>query len=141
MADKALKQPRDRKPNFSQDEVNLMQDEVEKNYATINDKFSGSVSNIKKAAVWIRISQKVSALGVANRTAKDCKDKWGNTKKEAKKAFTLAQKSNRQTGGGPEPRQLSVAINRTIDLCKNSASFKGIGGFESSINGNIFKLK
>jgi hypothetical protein len=27
----------------------------------------------------------VSALGVAQRTPKECKDKWGNTKKEAKK--------------------------------------------------------
>ena len=79
----------------------------------------------------------VSALGVAQRTPKECKDKWGNTKKEAKKVYSLARKEQRQTGGGPEIKLVTPAINRTIDLCRDSAAFNGIGGFQTSVNGNL----
>jgi hypothetical protein len=41
----------------------------------------------------------VSAVGVAQRTPKD---RRGNTKKEAKKVYSLARKEQRQTGDGPE---------------------------------------
>jgi hypothetical protein len=58
----------------------------------------------------------VSALGVAQRTPKECKDKWGNTNKEAKQVYSLARKEQRQTGGGPEIKLVTPAINRTIDL-------------------------
>ncbi|CAC5415894.1 unnamed protein product [Mytilus coruscus] len=75
----------------------------------------------------------VSAFGVAHRSAKECRDKWGNTKKEAKKVFSVTKKDHARTGGGPQAKPLSLAIHRTIDLCKDSASFKGIGGVESCI--------
>jgi hypothetical protein len=52
----------------------------------------------KKLEVWSNISRMVSALGVAQRTPKECKDKWGNTKKGSKKVYSLARKEQRQTG-------------------------------------------
>ncbi|CAG2254398.1 unnamed protein product [Mytilus edulis] len=88
MADKSsAKTQRDRKPNFTQEEVNVIQDQVQKNYKVINEKFGDGITNSRKIAVWSRISILVSALGVANRSPKDCKDKWANTKKVAKKVF------------------------------------------------------
>ncbi|CAG2198508.1 unnamed protein product [Mytilus edulis] len=129
----SVKKPRERKPNFSEAEINVLQDEVEKNYAVINDKFGSAVTNKRKTAVWGRISMMVSSLGVAHRSAKECKDKWGNTKKEAKKIFSVKKRDHGKTGGGPQAKPVSVAVNRTIDLCKDSASFKGIGGVESCI--------
>lgn len=130
-----VKKTRERKPNFSEAEINLLQDEVEKNYAVINDKFGSALTNKRKTAVWGRISMMVSSLGVAHRSAKECKDKWGNTKKEAKKIFSVNKRDQGKTGGGPQAKPVSVAVNRTIDLCKDSASFKGIGGVESCIIG------
>jgi hypothetical protein len=44
-------------------------------------------------------------------------------KKEAKKVYSLARKEQRQTGGGPEIKLVTPAINRTIDLCRDSAAF------------------
>ncbi|XP_071152203.1 uncharacterized protein [Mytilus edulis] len=132
MADKSsAKTQRDRKPNFTQEEVNVIQDQVQKNYKVINEKFGDGITNSRKIAVWSRISILVSALGVANRSPKDCKDKWANTKKVAKKVFNNRNKEQRATGGGPQPKKLSLAIERTIDLCKDSASFKGLEGVES----------
>ena len=92
MADTDQKK-RDRKRNFT--EINVIQDEVEKKFSLLNDKFSTAKANQKKLEVWSNISRMVSALGVAQRTPKECKDKWGNTKKEAKKVYSLARKEQR----------------------------------------------
>lgn len=137
MADTDQKK-RDRKRNFTEPEINVIQDEVEKKFSLLNDKFSTAKANQKKLEVWSNISRMVSALGVAQRTPKECKDKWGNTKKEAKKVYSLARKEQRQTGGGPEIKLVTPAINRTIDLCRDSAAFNGIGGFQTSMNVNLF---
>ncbi|XP_071174995.1 uncharacterized protein [Mytilus edulis] len=141
MADKSsAKTQRDRKPNFTQEEVNVIQDQVQKNYKVINEKFGDGITNSRKIAVWSRISILVSALGVAKRSPKDCKDKWANTKKVAKKVFNNRNKEQRATGGGPQPKKLSLAIERTIDLCKDSASFKGLEGVESVLDDNSAAL-
>ncbi|CAG2199030.1 unnamed protein product [Mytilus edulis] len=95
---------------------------------------------LRKIAIWSRIFILVSALGVANRSPKDCKDKWANTKKVAKKVFNNRNKEQRATGGGPQPKKLSLAIERTIDLCKDSASFKGLEGVESVLDDNSAAL-
>ena len=136
MADMAsAKKQRDRKPNFTDAEMNVIQSQVEKNFDLLNEKFGDGITNQRKHAVWTRISLCVTALGVAERTAKECKDKWANTKKEAKKAFCKRNLERSKTGGGPEPKKLSLAIERTIDLCKDSASFKGRDGVETDIHG------
>ncbi|VDI29534.1 Hypothetical predicted protein, partial [Mytilus galloprovincialis] len=44
---------------------------------------------------------------------RDCKDKWANTKKEAKKVFNKLNKEQRATGGGPQPKKMSLVIERT----------------------------
>jgi hypothetical protein len=80
MADTDQKK-RDRKRNFTEPEINVIQDEVEKIFSLLNDKFSTAKANQKKLEVWSNISRMVSALRVAQRTPKECKDKWGNTKK------------------------------------------------------------
>ena len=127
---------RERKPNFSEMEMNVLQSEVERNFDILNEKFGSGSTNAKKNAIWDRITIQINALGVAKRTAKECRDKWANTKRAAKKAFTQQKTERSKTGGGPPPKKLSLAVERTIDLCKDSASFKGItGGLETEING------
>lgn len=121
MADK-----RERKANFTDAEKNVLQTEVEKNFNILNEKFGDGVTNQRKNDVWKRISLHVSALGVASRSVKECKDKW---------AFTFMNSLRQKTGGGPPPKKLSLAVERTIDLCKDSSSFKGIDGFETVFHG------
>ncbi|VDH96879.1 Hypothetical predicted protein [Mytilus galloprovincialis] len=88
-----------------------------------------------KAQIWQTIAQQTSALGVAIRTAKEVKDKWTNCKKVAKRVFSDNRRESVKTGGGPKPKEVSIAISNIIDLCKDSASFKGIGsGVETDIS-------
>ncbi|CAG2246867.1 unnamed protein product [Mytilus edulis] len=65
--------------------------------------------------------------------------KWGNTKKEARKIFSVNKREHGKTDGGPQAKPVSVAVNRTINLCNDSASFKGIEGVESCIFGIDYK--
>ena len=91
MADTDQKK-RDRKRNFTEPEINVIQDGVEKNFSLLNDKFSTSKANQKKLEVWTNISRMVSALGVAQRTPKECKDKWGKHQKRSQESLLLSQK-------------------------------------------------
>jgi hypothetical protein len=43
---------RDRKTNFTEAEINVIQDEVEKHFSFLNDKFSTAKANKKKLEVW-----------------------------------------------------------------------------------------
>ncbi|CAC5394831.1 unnamed protein product [Mytilus coruscus] len=55
-------------------------------------------------------------------------------RKRQRRCSQSPKKDHARTGGGPQAKPLSLAIHRTIDLCKDSAaSFKGIGGVESCI--------
>ncbi|CAC5378761.1 unnamed protein product [Mytilus coruscus] len=57
-------------------------------------------------------------------------------RKRQRRCSQSPKKDHARTGGGPQAKPLSLAIHRTIDLCKDSASFKGIGGVESCIKGD-----
>ena len=127
---------RSKKPNFSNAEELLIQSDVEKHYSILNAKQSNVVTNKRKNGVWQSIADRTTALGVAFRTPKEVKGKWCNTKKAAKKVYTEYRKEAKKTGGGPNPKSISVAVDRVIDLCKDSASFKGIGGVETSVLAN-----
>ena len=122
-----------KKPNFSQAEELVIQSQVEKNYHIINSKQTNTVTNKKKAQIWQAIAEKTTALGVAVRTPKEVKDKWCNTKKAAKRVFAENKKETSKTGGGPPPKPISTAVQNVINMCRDSSSFKGIGGIETTI--------
>jgi hypothetical protein len=95
----------------------------------LNDKFSTEKANQMKLEVWSKISRMVSALGVAQITPKERKDKWGNTKKEAKKVYSLARKEQRQTGGGPE---IKLGTPAMLAFSVENLSFKSEKCFSTS---------
>ena len=86
---------RDGKKKITEAEINVIHGEVEKHFSLLNDKFSTA----KEIGKFGQKSAGVSAVGVAQRTPKN---RRGNTKKEAKKVYSLVRKEQRQTGGGPE---------------------------------------
>ena len=56
-----------------------------------------------------------------------------NLRKEANKVFTNHRQEQGKTGGGPRPKPISQAMESIIDLCKDSASFKGLNGIDTCI--------
>lgn len=130
MADDIPIKKRSKKANFTAEEEHVIQKEVEKFYKLITEKVSNTLTHKKKQEVWQNIAEKTSALGTL-RTAKEVKDKWFNTKKAAKKAYTERKRSINKTGGGPPSKPLSAAVERVLNMCQDSASFKGIDGVET----------
>lgn len=82
-----------------------------------------TVTNKVKADIWKNISAKVSAVGVANRSVQDLKDKWRGLKTEA----IRRKNSQRDTGGGPPERSSPYEMVMRI-LGESSALVCGIEG-------------
>ncbi|CAC5399198.1 unnamed protein product [Mytilus coruscus] len=96
------------------------------------EKHSNTVSNQQKNKIWLEISEKINALGVAHRTVKEIRDKWRNTTSKAKAKFTEFRYEMKKTGGGPAPSKPSAHLEKVINMFQDSASFKGIdGGLET----------
>lgn len=79
------KQRRPRKTNWSDSEKTVLTEKVEENLDLIRAKFSDSVTNAKKNATWLEITEAVNAVGVDFRTIQEVRDKWRNLTSTAKK--------------------------------------------------------
>lgn len=120
-----------RKQNFSASEIAVLTEKVEENLSIIQSKLTNSVTNQKKNEAWQKIADAVNAVGVANRTAAEIREKWKNLHSQGKKEFTVLSKEQKKTGGGPVPKMPSAAAAKIIDLFIYTPSFTGLDGFES----------
>ena len=55
------------------------------------------------------------------------------SEKRGKKVFRNHRQEHGKTGGGPRPKPISQAMESIIDLWKDSASFKCLGGIDTCI--------
>ena len=79
-----------------------------------------------------KIANAVNAVGVAMRTTTDVREKWRNLHSQAKKEYSELAKEQNKTGGGPAPKMASALTAKVIDLFKETPSFTGLEGFEST---------
>jgi hypothetical protein len=123
---------RARKPNFSAAECTLILKLAEENIGVIREKFSSTLTNKKKHAVWENICGKVNALGVAKRSLTDVKEKWRAMRNAARREMAVEKRSLGKTGGGKPPAPPKATSQRIIELFGDEPSFSGIeGGIES----------
>ncbi|CAC5398514.1 unnamed protein product [Mytilus coruscus] len=115
-----------KKTNFTVAEEDLIQQLVEKHLNILNGKLTNTVTNKLKNQIWDEITIKVNSLGV------EVRNKWRNTTRVAKALFSKHRTETFKTGGGPAPKPPSTAVERVIDLMKNTTSFRGFkGGLET----------
>ena len=82
---------RPRKTNWSSSEITVLTEKVEEKLDLIRFqifRYSDSVTNAKKNAAWLEITEAVNAVGVAYRTAQEVRDKCKNLTSTAKKEFS-----------------------------------------------------
>ncbi|XP_048589691.1 myb/SANT-like DNA-binding domain-containing protein 4 isoform X2 [Nematostella vectensis] len=126
---------RKRKPNFSQRELNVITESVETKKDILQSKFTNNLTNQMKQKVWLDITAKVNAVGVAYRTVEEVRVKWKALFSVAKKEYSVAKKGKRQTGGGPPPKEPSEISKQIVEVYDNTPGFSGIeGGFETGEN-------
>ena len=82
--------------------------------------------------MWRKIAEAVNAIGVAMRTTAEGREKWRNLQSQAKKEFSELSKEQKKTGGGPAPKMPSALTAEVIDIFKETPSFTGLEGFEST---------
>ncbi|XP_066927808.1 myb-related transcription factor, partner of profilin-like [Clytia hemisphaerica] len=105
---------RPRKTNFTADEIRIILEEYEASQSTIEGKFSPSITNAAKQALWENITLKVNALGVANRSTKDIETKWKNLKSDAKITHNEYKRYVNGTGGGPPTKPPTEAQHKSV---------------------------
>ncbi|XP_064624450.1 uncharacterized protein LOC135485952 [Lineus longissimus] len=128
------KTKRERKPNFSHSEAEVLADVVINELGILRSKFSSDVTNKMKKNKWDEIALMVSSLGVATRTGDNCREKWNQQLSKAKEIHSLQQKHQRGTGGGGKMPQADPTLQRIIETFEKDAAFRGItGGFESAV--------
>ena len=121
-----------RKQNFSTSEIAILTEKVEENLSLIQSKLTNNVTNQKKNEMWKKIADSVNAVGVAMRTTAEVCEKWRNLHSQAKKEFSELTKEQKKTGGGPAPKMPSALTAKVIDIFKETPSFTGLEGFEST---------
>ena len=122
---------RKRKANFSINEISIITENVRKHIDTLQSKLTNNVSNKRKNVLWEEITTAVNAVGCANRSTQEVKDKWKNLHSTAKKEFSQYRRDRKKTGGEPVPKAPSLASEQIIDLLENTPAFAGLKGFET----------
>ena len=117
-----LQKKKQRKYNFSTDEIRVLIEEYEAKRDIFEGNFSNTLTNIKKKSAW----EEVNALGVDSMTVEEIKIKWKNLCSSAKGSSHEVKKSTHKTGGGPAPKPSTETEERIIGLFEGRPSFEGI---------------
>ena len=122
-----------RKKNFSASEIVVLTNKVKENLSLIQSKFTNSVTNLKKKNDRCeKIADAVNPVGVAMRITTEVCRKWQNLHSQAKEEFSELAKEQKKTSGGPAPKLPSALTAKVIDIFKETPSFTGLEGFEST---------
>ena len=119
------KQPkRPRKANFTDTEVRVLLEEINLEHHVLFMANTQAVTNKVKADAWRKITDKISACGVAVRSPQEVKDKW----RALKGAVLNKQRQQGKTGGGTEEKPLSYEDLILNIIGENSNLYTGIDG-------------
>ncbi|XP_028407876.1 nuclear apoptosis-inducing factor 1-like [Dendronephthya gigantea] len=129
------RQKKRRKLNFTVTEIDTLTSRVQENLGLIQSKLTNAVTNQKKNKIWENITKEINAIGVANRTTSEIKEKWKNLTSSAKKTFADVNRQMRKTGGGPPPKEPTAAQERIIKIFEDTPLFTGLSGFETGTGG------
>ena len=129
------KQPkRPRKANFTDTEVRVLLEEINLEHHVLFMANTQAVTNKVKTDAWRKITDTISACGVAVRSPQEVKDKW-----RALKGVVLnKQRQQGKTGGGPEEKPLPYEDLILNIIGENSNLYTGIDGKLTSTSLDYF---
>ena len=129
------KQPkRPRKANFTDTEVRVLLEEINLEHHMLFMANTQAVTNKVKTDAWRKITDKISACGVAVRSPQEVKDKW----RALKGAVLNKQRQQGKTGGGPEEKPLPYEDLILNIIGENSNLYTGIDGKLTSTSLDYF---
>ncbi|XP_041364095.1 uncharacterized protein LOC121379516 [Gigantopelta aegis] len=113
---------RHRKANFTDTEIRVLLEEISVDHKTLFMANNQTVTNRLKGDIWKRITAKISACGVAERTPQEAKEKW----RSLKGAVLNKQKRQTKTGGGPPDKPVPYEDIIVTIIGENSNLYTGI---------------
>lgn len=91
-------QAKKRKTNFSEREVEIIVEEMEKQKHVLVNHFNAGVTHIAKNNAWVEIMKRVNAVTTCQRELAEVKKKWSDLKTEVRRKVAQARAAMEGTG-------------------------------------------
>jgi hypothetical protein len=120
---------RKRSPNFSEAELEILIDGVERNRSVLFGKLSNTTTNATKSKLLQTICSKVNSANSKGykRTVEELRKKWSTYSSSMKKTASLNRRGARKTGGRSPPEHLTALQDKLVGILGNTP-IEGIGG-------------
>lgn len=105
-----------RKMNFSEREVEIIVEEIEKQKHTLVNHFNAGVTHMAKNNAWVDILKKVNAVTTCPRELAEVKKKWSDMKTEVRRKVAQARAAIEGTDCTPVPVILTAMQQRICNL-------------------------
>ena len=107
-----------RKMNFSEREVEIIVEEIEKQKHTLVNHFNAGVTHMAKNSAWVDILKKVNAVTTCPRELPEVKKKWSDMKTEVRRKVAQARAAIEGTSADctPVPVILTAMQQRICNL-------------------------
>ncbi|XP_069059335.1 myb-related transcription factor, partner of profilin-like [Pleurodeles waltl] len=141
---------RKRKLKFSEQELEVLTEEVVRNHDKLFGKNSLQVPESEKRKLWLEIQTKICTVGVAQRSVEEIRKRWYELRSRAKERVASRLQEARSTGGGPptqtpstpmedmvESTLLPEAVSGVTDIDTSGTPSKGVPGPAAAEGGNV----
>ncbi|KAM4695912.1 nuclear apoptosis-inducing factor 1 [Rhinophrynus dorsalis] len=115
-----------RKMNFSEQEVEIILEEVEKQKHILINHFNAGVPHLTKTNAWHDILKRVNAISTCHRELAEVKKKWSDLKTEVRRKMSQARATAEAEGDvDTEPITLTPMQQRICNLLGESSILSG----------------
>ncbi|XP_071147415.1 myb/SANT-like DNA-binding domain-containing protein 4 [Mytilus edulis] len=120
---------RKRSQNFTESELQVLLDAVEKNKSVIFSKLSNVITNSAKKKIWEKICSTINATNHTDykRTVEEIRKKWTTYMSSTKKAASSNRREARKTGGGLPPEEFTPLQDKVVGII-GETPIEGIEG-------------
>ncbi|XP_069077673.1 nuclear apoptosis-inducing factor 1-like [Pleurodeles waltl] len=117
---------RKQKLKFSEEELEVLTEEVVKNHDQLFGKHSLQVPESEKREMWIDIQTKICVVGVAQHSIKEIRKQWYNLRSSARQRVTSRLKEARSTEGGPPTQTPSTPMEDMVESTLPPEAVSGV---------------
>ncbi|XP_077121725.1 myosin-binding protein C, slow-type isoform X7 [Ranitomeya variabilis] len=126
------------KPEFTNQELDLLVDCVSKNGPNICGALSAKTTKAEKSKIWADIQAKVNAKGGKNRSIADLKKRWNALKKQTKNKLLQSKKeSNVENTVVPEPTKDLSVLEKRVEAMIQLEELEGTPDIEEDLQNDI----
>ncbi|XP_069077580.1 myb-related transcription factor, partner of profilin-like [Pleurodeles waltl] len=123
---------RKKKLNFSEQELEVLTEEVVRSHDRLFGKSSHQVPESEKQKLWADFQTKICAVGVAQRSVEEIRKRWYDLRSRAKERVASRLEEARSTGGGPATQTPSTAMEDLVESTLLPKAVSGVTDIDTS---------